>query len=412
MSALDNLKESIQVNLSKLSISTSESVLTQSVVVNSTVESSAVIVNGTAVQDTELKNNTVSSSSLNDQIELGTLPEVTGCLVRITWQDELGNVLDVFDNICAQNIEYTFVPDIDFDVWDVNTATLHRTITGALTETVVVVHAKFPMDIRYSYCGEVVYTESRSVYIGQRLVLMHGYTTWLETSPYKRVGFDTFTKTITHKDVDNGLDIQCTDYQEVEFYNIEPWTQPKLTGQSTTVPEGTITCTASSAYYRAPSDTHAGEDNAAWHAMDGTSDGYINGTYWGPGSYSDTESVPENFGAWWQVKFPYEILIKGITVLNRYSSSESEQTMLSGAFYTDSTKKMMIGKPFTNSHRSNWWKTPISGIDPQGVATDTIYFFKENSDDWAGIGEIELNAYKLTKSNVSSFDFEYVLKQY
>ena len=409
MSALDTLKQSIQHNLTKLSISTTGGEMTQSIVVDGSLDSTAVFVDGTEVQNLPLSDYSVSSTSLDDELELGQLPAVTSCLVKITWQDELGNVLDTFNNICALNNTYTFVPDIDFNVWDETSATIQRKITGALTETIMVVHAKFPLQIRYRYCGEVVYTETRNVYIGERLVMMHGYTTWSEKSPYKQVGYDSFAKTITSQDLEKGLDVMCTDYREVELYKVDSWTQPKLTGTTTTVTEGTITCTASSAYVNS-----GVEDNAAWHAMDGIGSGYANSTYWGPGTYGGTgnANTPDNFGACWQVKFPYKLLIKKITVSNRFTTGENEQTSLSGAFYTNSSKKKMIGKPFTNSHRAIWWKTPIGGIDQQGVATDTIYFFKENSDDWAGIGEIEIEADKLTTSNVSQFEFEYVVKQY
>ena len=414
MSAIDTLQTSIKSGLAKLAIPSSGGTVERSIVVDgvgSTVSAKRIVVNGVDIQNIPAGPNTVNSAALQDNIELGTLPTVVGCAVKVTWIDEYDNVLDTFEGICAQNLHYHIEPNLDPVVWNLQSSALDQVITGALTKTIQCVLNTKPVNVRFNYLGETAGTIVFDLYIGQKFVLNNQYETVSTTAPFVQVGHRLFWKTIDQHDIDHGIDIECYDKREVEFYNISSWKQPTLTSNTTSTADGNVVCSASSEYI--DSREESAESNLAFHAMDGVKDGYSPSTFWGPGTYGDP-SQPENFGAWWQVKYPYKLLIKSINVYNRYSGSATEdQTYLAGAFYTDSSKSKMIGKYLTGSHKGLWWQTPVPSINSAGVVTDTLFFFKEDdSSDWAGIGEIELHAFKVTPATHSNHNFVYVTKQY
>ena len=99
-------------------------------------------------------------------------------------------------------------------------------------------------------------------------------------------------------------------------YQYEDWTQPILTSNSTSVPEGIIETTASSQY----TTTTYG----AFRAMDGDY------------SAANHSWATNTTSGWWKVKFPYTLEITNISVVGRDASNgqiyDKENGNLIGTF--------------------------------------------------------------------------------
>lgn len=158
------------------------------------------------------------------------------------------------------------------------------------------------------------------------------------------------------------------------------WTQPVLTTNTTTVTDlGNVTATASS--YGNNSGGSASGNEYPYHAMDGVKSG-SGTTYWGCNASNPA-------GQWWQVVFPYQIKITGLTHYNRYGNSYANVT---GQFWTSSDRTTPIGDAFGATGATGWKATAIQNIPASGVVTDTIYFYITAGANYCGIGELEITA--------------------
>ena len=162
------------------------------------------------------------------------------------------------------------------------------------------------------------------------------------------------------------------EYNNSEVYYL-PWTQPIATGETTAIDGGDMVITASS-----QSSTYQ-----AYKAMDGVSSGTTATTGWGT---SNTTAVQ-----WWQVKFPYEIRITGLTGYQRYDTTPANANTI-GQFYTSSEKTIPIGDEYSNAVGVNWNAVSVTGIPAEGIITDTIYFEKTGGGAYGGLGELKIEA--------------------
>lgn len=168
--------------------------------------------------------------------------------------------------------------------------------------------------------------------------------------------------------------------QRPYIYQYVSWTQPVLTTNTTTVTDlGNVTATASS--YGNNSGGSASGNEYPYHAMDGVKSG-SGTTYWGCNASSPA-------GQWWQVVFPYQIKITGLTHYNRYGNSYANVT---GQFWTSSDRTTPIGDAFGATGATGWKATAIQNIPASGVVTDTIYFYITAGANYCGIGELEITA--------------------
>ena len=391
------------------------------------VSAPKIIVGDTELQSLKCGENTVSAQSLVDNISLGSLPLVVSCLVNVKWVDEYGTELYRYSGICAKDLHYHIEPDLEPNKWDLNASAFDQVVEGAVTKTIKAVYNHKPVNLRFWYRGDLVMTVVQKLYLGQKYFLTDRYETQGDASTsFIQVAHRMLSIVITQDHIDNGIDIDCYEKREVEFYDVYDWTQPVLTGRTTSTDLGEIVCSASSEFVDDRVDPQGNREegpeeyNYCWHAMDGVRSGYLPSTFWGPGTHKDLANadndVPQNFGAWWQVKFPYKLWITGITVYNRYSGASpatSDQTKIEGVFYTSSDKSEMIGSYMTGSNQGAWWQTPVPNIRTEGVVTDTLYFFKhDNSSDWAGLGEVVITARRLKPAIQANHSFVFVKKQY
>lgn len=156
------------------------------------------------------------------------------------------------------------------------------------------------------------------------------------------------------------------------------WTQPILTGATTSTDLGNVVVTCSGNY--------SGYDG--WKAMNGVKSGTDSATGWGTNN--------SNSG-WWQVKFPYKLLITGLKGYQRYDVTPANANTV-GRFYTSSTKATPIGDEYNNATSTNWSEVEVTGIPSEGIVTDTIYFEK-TSATYGGFGELEITARRVTSDH-------------
>ena len=170
-----------------------------------------------------------------------------------------------------------------------------------------------------------------------------------------------------------------------KYYKYVAWTQPVLTGNTTSVTEGDITVSAST--------NNTGYSNI-YGAMDGVSSGTNQANIWMTNNSST---------GWWQVVFPYKIRITGLTHYNSYGRNSGDR-WITGQYFTSSDKTTPIGDSFTTDD-VNWQATTIENIPSTGITTDTIYFNKTNGGVWSGIGELQITAQVPVESTSSDYDY-------
>lgn len=163
--------------------------------------------------------------------------------------------------------------------------------------------------------------------------------------------------------------------QQPYVYEDSAWTQPVLTADSTSTADGTITTIASS--YYSWSTTIC----SPYKAMNGVKSGNNNGWF--------ASSTSTAAGAWWQVKFPYQLRITGLTVYSPTYNSGNPSVI--GQFWTSSARTNSIGDQITTSSTYGG-ASAVTGIPSNGVITDTIYFYETSAAGFGGIGELEITA--------------------
>ncbi len=157
-----------------------------------------------------------------------------------------------------------------------------------------------------------------------------------------------------------------------EVIGFEPWTQPIATANTTSVDGGNMVISASSEY--------TGSQEYAWKAMDGN-------------TTSTHFSLSSTNTGWWQVKFPYKLLIKGLTYYSR--AKASTYPVETATFYTSSDMTRQIGDTFS-APTTDYTAFEVQNIPQDGVITDTIYLSLKGSGSTCGMGELVINAQKLT----------------
>ena len=164
--------------------------------------------------------------------------------------------------------------------------------------------------------------------------------------------------------------------QRPYVYQYVSWTQPALTSNSTVTTLGTVTASASSYY--------SGEE--PWEAMNGIHSG-TGHDYWTSSGASGSA-----VGEWWQVVFPYQIKITGLTYYNRYNHGGTWSN-ITGRFWTSSARTTSIGNSFGPTGTTNWAPTTVSGIPASGVLTDTIFLYVTGADTKYGcMGDLGITA--------------------
>ena len=157
-----------------------------------------------------------------------------------------------------------------------------------------------------------------------------------------------------------------------EVIGFETWVQPKATANTTSVDGGNMVISASSEY--------TGSGEYAWKAMDGN-------------TTSTHFSLSSTNTGWWQVKFPYKLLIKGLTYYSR--ARASTYPIETATFYTSSDMTQQIGDTFS-APTTDYTAFEVQNIPQEGIVTDTIYLTMNGSGSTCGMGELVINAQKLT----------------
>lgn len=170
-------------------------------------------------------------------------------------------------------------------------------------------------------------------------------------------------------------------YKKYYKYVDTAWTQPKATANTTAIAGGNMVITASSSY--------SGED--AWYGFNGV----YSGTSWATNLTTT---------GWWQIKFPYKILITGLKFYQRNSASSYRTT--TARFYTSSSKTTPIGNAFSPS-ASDYASTTISGIPSEGVHTDTIYLNITAGVSAVGMGMLDITATRRVMVEATESDYDY-----
>lgn len=169
-----------------------------------------------------------------------------------------------------------------------------------------------------------------------------------------------------------------------KYVDVTPWTQPIATGNTTPIEEGNMVFTCSSNYSTEP----------AWLAMDG--------------SMSTNFAFDNKTTGWWQVKFPYTIIVKGLDFYQR--GNAGTYRTVRARFYTGSTKTTPIGNEFEASTTS-FELTQIVGIPAHGIITDTIYLEITEGVASAGMGELIITADKGSVVPATPDDYDYFTEE-
>lgn len=119
----------------------------------------------------------------------------------------------------------------------------------------------------------------------------------------------------------------------------------------------------------------------SFRAMDGLKLGAAVNDYTGGFTWNN------EVAGWWQVKFAEPLLIKNIDFYNKCWSDNLVN--LAGRFYTSSAMTTPVGSAISTGN-TNWQKVVIPVAS---IVTDTLYFNKTSGNGYAGIGELELEAY-------------------
>lgn len=169
--------------------------------------------------------------------------------------------------------------------------------------------------------------------------------------------------------------IQYIGYEpEGKVTNLEYFKTPTLTGSITPVAEGNIVVTSS---YNNTSDWNNLCNNS--YIMRNTISTESDNGYWQMNG-SDTQ--------WLQIKFPYTLLIKEMTIASRPSGNYTGTVTA----YTNASKTVNMGSVTTNKAATNF---ALTDIRAEAFITDTIYLYITNMDEWYGLQNLQIRGYKV-----------------
>lgn len=163
---------------------------------------------------------------------------------------------------------------------------------------------------------------------------------------------------------------------------LEYFQTPTLTGSITPVAEGNIVVTSS---YNNTSDWNNLCNNS--YIMRNTISTTSESGYWQMNG-SDTQ--------WLQIKFPYTLVIKGMTIASRPNDNYTGTVTA----YTNADKTVNMGSVTTNAKATNFTLTNI-GIG--AFVTDTIYLYITDMNEWYGLQNLQIRGYKVLDNSLSFF---------
>lgn len=162
--------------------------------------------------------------------------------------------------------------------------------------------------------------------------------------------------------------------------NLEYFKTPTLTASITPVAEGNIVVTSS---YNNTSDWNNLCNNS--YIMRNTISTTSDQGYWQMNG-SSTQ--------WLQIKFPYTLRIKGMTIASRPKDNYTGTVTA----YTNANKTVNMGSVTTNKAATNFTLTNIGIGD---FVTDTIYLYITNMDTWYGLQNLQIRGYKVLDNSLS-----------
>jgi hypothetical protein len=160
-------------------------------------------------------------------------------------------------------------------------------------------------------------------------------------------------------------------YANQRPYVTAPWTQPIFTN-SYVAPDGSRA---------SASNEDVSRGRLAYKAMNGQIGGDAS-TCW---------STDNEFVGWWRVDFPYKI---ALTKLTHYNVKSVSSAAIRGQYFTDETLTVPIGAQF---YITGEWESIVTYDSQENpIVTRAVYFKKEMSNRWSGIGEVVLEAASMT----------------
>lgn len=161
---------------------------------------------------------------------------------------------------------------------------------------------------------------------------------------------------------------------------LEYFQTPTLTASITPVAEGNIVVTSS---YNNTSSWNNLCNNS--YIMRNTISTTSDSGYWQMNG-SNTQ--------WLQIKFPYTLIIKGMTIASRPRDNYTGTVTA----YTNADKIVNMGSVTTNAKATNFTLTNI-GIG--AFVTDTIYLYITDMDEWYGLQNLQIRGYKVLDNSLS-----------
>lgn len=161
---------------------------------------------------------------------------------------------------------------------------------------------------------------------------------------------------------------------------LEYFQTPTLTASITPVAEGNIVVTSS---YNNTSEWNNLCNNS--YIMRNTISTISDSGYWQMNG-SNTQ--------WLQIKFPYTLVIKGMTIASRPNDNYTGTVTA----YTNADKTVNMGSVTTNAKATNFTLTNI-GIG--AFVTDTIYLYITDMDEWYGLQNLQIRGHKVLDNSLS-----------
>lgn len=175
--------------------------------------------------------------------------------------------------------------------------------------------------------------------------------------------------------------IQYISYEpEGKVTNLEYFKTPTLTGSITPVAEGNIVVTSS---YNNTSTWNNLCNNS--YIMRNTISTTSDAGYW---------QMNGSATQWLQIKFPYTLRIKGITIASRPRDNYTGTVTA----YTNANKTVNMGSVTTNAGATNFILTNFGIGD---FVTDTIYLYITDMDEWYGLQNLQIRGHKVLDNSLS-----------
>jgi hypothetical protein len=172
--------------------------------------------------------------------------------------------------------------------------------------------------------------------------------------------------------------IQYISYEpEGGVTNLEYFKTPTLTGSITPVAEGNIVVTSSC-------------NSSGWNNLCNNS--YIMRNTISTTSDAGYWQMHDSPTQWLQIKFPYTLAIKGMTIASRPNDNYTGTVTA----YTNADKTVNMGSVRTNKAATNFTLTDM-GIG--AFVTDTIYLYITDMDTWYGLQNLQIRGYKVAEGS-------------